>query len=313
MPLLKKFGSLLATALLSMFLINGAYAAGEKFIFVYHAPNADTFWDTVKNAVQTAAEAMDVTVEARNPPNGDLITMVKLLEEAVASNPDAILTTIADYDILRGPITSAVKKGIPVVTLNSGTKEQSDALGALFHIGQPEYDAGFGAGRKARAAGIKSFLCVNNFINNPVSIDRCQGFADGLDVPLEGSMIDAGVDASQVAERVEAYLTENPSTEAILTLGAIAAAPTLRLLEETGRSAYVVTFDISQDVVNAIKADKIQFAIDQQPFLQGFTPVVSLALYIRYGLVPLDDVNSGPGFVTKENLSFVEKYAGRFR
>ena len=58
--------------------------------------------------------------------------------------------TIADFDVLEGPVTNAVDKGIPVVTINSGTHEQSEALGALLHVGQPSNDAGFGAGKRGR-------------------------------------------------------------------------------------------------------------------------------------------------------------------
>jgi simple sugar transport system substrate-binding protein len=147
----------------TMFGSSAAVASGEKFVLISHAPDSDSWWNTIKNAIGIAGEQMGVDVDYRNPTTGDLADMARIVEQAAASNPDGIIVTIADYDVLKGPITSAIAKGIPVVTINSGTREQSEMLGALAHIGQPEYDAGFGAGKRAKAAGATKFLCVNHF------------------------------------------------------------------------------------------------------------------------------------------------------
>ena len=55
------------------------------------------------------------------------------------------------------------------------------------------------------------------------------------------------------------------------------------------------------------------FGIDQQPFLQAYLPVVVLTNYHRYGVLPGNNINSGPGFVTAEGLEMVEKFAGEYR
>ncbi|MEH6443734.1 MAG: sugar ABC transporter substrate-binding protein [Oceanospirillaceae bacterium] len=292
-----------------------AQAAGERFVLVSHADDADSWWNTIKNAIKEAGTAMEATVEYRNPPTGDLADMARIVEQAVASNPDGIIVTIADYDVLRGPIGKAIKKGIPVVTINSGTVEQSEKLGALLHVGQPEYDAGFGAGKRAKAAGIKSFVCVNHYIENPASVERCQGFADAIGTDLSGSMIDVGKDPLDIEKKVQAYLRKNKNTEAVLTLGPTSAHPTIRALKKIKQAGtmYFGTFDLSQEISKAIKDDTIKFAIDQQPYLQGYMPVVILSLYSRYGIVPSNNINSGPGFITKANIAQVEKLAGEVR
>ena len=147
-----------------------AVAEGERFVLISHAPDSDSWWNTIKNAIKIAADQMDVTVEYRNPPTGDLADMARIVQQAAASNPDGIIITIADFDVLSGPVMDAVDRGIPVITINSGTPEQSEKLGALMHIGQPEYAAGFGAGKRAKATGVTAFLCVNHYITNPASI-----------------------------------------------------------------------------------------------------------------------------------------------
>ena len=296
-------------------MVSTAQAAGERYVLVSHAPDSDSWWNTIKNAIREAGDHLDVTVDYRNPPTGDLADMARIIQQAAASNPDGIITTIADYDVLRGPITNAVRKGIPVIAINSGTPEQAADLGALMYVGQPEYDAGFGAGQKAKAAGVTKFLCVNHFITNPASVERCSGFADALGVDLGSQMIDSGIDPTEIENKVSAYLRTNPDTNGILTLGPNSAHPTIRALEKNGMAGKIFfgTFDLSGEIAEAIKADVIDFGIDQQPYLQGYIPVAVLTLYNRYGVLPGNNVNSGPGFVTKSNVALVEKLAGEYR
>lgn len=293
-----------------------ALADGEKFVLISHAPDSDSWWNTIKNAIALASDEMKVSVDYRNPPTGDLADMARIVEQATASSPAGIIVSIADFDVLSGPIKAAVDQGIPVITINSGTQEQSHELGALMHVGQPEYEAGKGAGERAKAAGATKFVCVNHYITNPASVERCQGFADGLGVPLGSSMIDSGLDPSEVQNKVAAYLSANPDTDAILTLGPNSAEPTIRAVKDAGLEnddVVFATFDLSADIAQAIKDGVIDFAVDQQPFLQGYLPVVFLTNYVRYGVIPANDVNSGPGFITADNLAQVELLAGKYR
>ncbi len=292
-----------------------AVAEGEKYILVSHAPDSDSWWNTIKNGIALAGKQMDVKVEYRNPPTGDLADMARIIEQAAASKPNGIITTLADYDVLSGPIRNAVDQGINVIIMNSGTPEQAAELGALMYVGQPEYDAGLAAGQRAKRDGVGSFLCVNHYITNPASTERCQGFADGLGVPLGNQAIDSGQDPAEIKNKVLAYLSANPKTDAVLTLGPTSADPTIAALEENGMAGdiYFGTFDLGTEIVKGIKSGIINWGIDQQPFLQAYLPVVILTNYDRYGVLPGNNINSGPGFVTKDGLTLVEKYAGEYR
>ncbi|MCP4074592.1 MAG: sugar ABC transporter substrate-binding protein [Gammaproteobacteria bacterium] len=292
-----------------------AVAAGERYILVSHAPDSDSWWNTIKNGITLAGKQMGVKVEYRNPPTGDLADMARIIEQATASRPNGIITTLADFDVLSGPIRNAVDQGINVIIMNSGTPEQTRKVGALMFVGQPEYDAGYAAGLRAKGDGIKSFVCVNHVISNAVVAERCRGFADGLGIKLGNSMLDSGQDPSEIKNRVLAYLSANPKTDAILTLGPTSADPTLLALKENGLAGdiYFGTFDLGDNIVKGIKSGIIQWGIDQQPFLQAYLPVVVLTNYDRYGVLPGNNINSGPGFVTKDGLTLVEKYAGEYR
>ncbi|PVA05534.1 sugar ABC transporter substrate-binding protein [Thalassorhabdomicrobium marinisediminis] len=316
-----KMSKLLASAALvaAPFLATTAVADGHgddlTYILVSHAPDSDSWWNTVKNGIALAGEQLDVTVEYRNPPTGDLADMARIIEQAAASQPDGIITTLADFDVLSGPIREAVDQGIDVIIMNSGTPEQTREVGALMFVGQPEYDAGLAAGQRAKDDGVESFVCVNHVISNAVVAERCRGFADGLGIDLGESMIDAGQDPSEIKNRVTAYLNANPETDAILTLGPVSADPTILAVEEMGIAGdiYFGTFDLGDNIVAGIKDGTIQWGIDQQPFLQAYLPVVVLANYDRYGVLPGNNINSGPGFVTADGLEMVEKFAGEYR
>ncbi|GAC13920.1 sugar ABC transporter substrate-binding protein [Aliiglaciecola lipolytica] len=306
---------MLTCLLTSAFVATDANAKGERFILISHAPDSDPWWNTIKNAVKEASERMDVSVLYRNPSTGDLADMARIVEQAVASNPDGIIVTIADFDVLKNPLEKATKKGIPLVTINSGTHQQSQDLGALMHIGQPEYQAGFMAGEKAKQAGVKQFVCVNHYITNPSSVERCQGYADALGVTLGGNMLDSSQDPGHIEKKVQAYLRSHPATDGILTLGPTSAIPVINLVNKMRLQTQVhfSTFDLSNEITSAISQGTIDFAIDQQPYLQGFMAVTILALNIRYGIVPSNDMYSGPAFITQKNVAQVESLAGTVR
>lgn len=313
--LLKKLA--LTTALVAAPFMASADGHGDdlRYVLVSHAPDSDSWWNTVKNGIALAGEQMGVEVEYRNPPTGDLADMARIIEQAAASNPDGIITTLFDFDVLSGPIRAAVDQGIDVIIMNSGTPAQAREVGALMYVGQPEYDAGFAAGQRASGDGVGSFLCVNHYISSPSSTERCQGFADGLGVDLGNQMIDSGQDPAEIKNRVMAYLNANPTTEAVLTLGPTSADPTILALGDLGLAGemYFGTFDLGENIVQGLKDGVIEWGIDQQPFLQAYLPVVVLANYDRYGVLPGNNINSGPGFVTADGLAKVEEFAGEFR
>lgn len=295
--------------------VGSAAAADERIVFVGHWPPSDPFFVVVKNGAEAAAEDLGVELSFSNPASGELAQQARLIEQAVASRPDGIITTISDYDVISDAVRNATRRGIDVVTANSGTAEQSGDLGALLHVGQPEYVAGKAAGERAKAAGVSSFLCVNHFIAHPASVARCQGFADGLGVELGEQMIDSGTDPREVSSKVQAYLRNNPDTEAVLALGPASASPTIAALKDSGLAGdiFLASFDLSDDIVAAIENGTMDLAVDQQPFLQGYIPVQAIALHQRYGLLQANNVNSGPGIVTAENVELVKRHAGETR
>ena len=319
------------------------FAADGKYVLISHAPDSDSWWNTIKNAIKQAGEDFNVEVDYRNPPSGDLADMARLAEQAAARGYDGVIVSIADFNVLQKPLAQVTAKKIPLITINSGTQKESEQLGAVMHVGQPEYDAGKGAGEKAKAAGVKSFLCVNHYATNPASFERCRGFAEAIGADFKASTLDAGDDPTQIEAKVSAYLRNHKDTQAVLALGPTSASPAMRALQKMGldKKIFFATFDLSEEIAKGIKDGRVKFAIDQQPYLQGYIPVAVLAIMKKekttdlskvkdvlkanakfkarlaeYGLEPQygpRHISSGPGFVTKDNIAKVEKYAGQYR
>ncbi|MDX1540249.1 MAG: substrate-binding domain-containing protein [Geminicoccaceae bacterium] len=216
------------------------------------------------------------------------------------------MVSIPDADALRDSIQNAVAFGIPVVSMNSGSDVREE-LGVAVHVGQTEYEAGEGGGKRMAEAGVESAICVNQEVGN-VALDlRCEGFQAGLGEGANVEVISVSMDPTEIRNAVAAALNNNPDLGGVLTLGPVAADPALQALEQAGKLGEIEfgTFDLSPNVLQAIADGKMSFAIDQQQFMQGYLPIVILDLHKRYGLMPAGTVMTGPGFVTQENAEQV--------
>ena len=286
--------------------VAGSEGEGRVNIWVVtHGQASSAFWSIVRNGVDAASRQTDVQVTYRSPDVYRVETMRQLIDDAVAAKPDGLVVSIPS-DELREPIVRAVKAGIPVVSINSGS-DLSARIGTLAHIGQPEEQAGYEAGRRLAKAGAHTALCVNQEVGN-VGLDRrCAGFARAMREAGGTSRVVA-IDTKDIAgsEATLRDASRRPGVDAVLTLNntggeiAIDAAPV---------GATLGTFDYTPKVLRAVRSGRMEFAIDQQPYLQGYLPVVFLAERARYGLFPAQGqvVPTGPSFVTSANAAQVER------
>lgn len=336
-------------------LLSGVFRAADaappgtpRFVFISHAPDSDKWWNVIRNALKHASEDFSVEVDYKNPPTGDLNDMVKLIDESSSQNYQGMMVTIADYEKLKEPLLRVVKqKKMPLITVNSGTQQQSESIGAIMHIGQPELFAGGMAGEKARRANIHSFVCLNHYASNASSHERCKGFANGLGANAKAAMLELDGDPAAIQAKITKYLEDHPDTEAMLALGPTSAVPAIEALKtlKTGKTPYFATFDLSPQISAGIRSGVVAFAIDQQPYLQAYLPVAILVEYLKKPDASLDSldsikvgayvnpklsermaaydldllaakgrhINSGPAFVTKINIGKVDQYSGSYR
>lgn len=288
---------------------SGGTTRNLKFYVVTHGQASDPFWSVVKKGVDQAAKDMGVQVVYEAPPTFDMVAMSHLIDSAVAAHPDGLVVSIPDANALGPSIKAAVAAGIPVISINSGS-DVAKSLGVLVHIGQTEELAGMRGGEKMGAAGVKHALCINQEVGNAALELRCKGFKEGL-AESGGTVKEIGVNLSnptQTQQTVEAALQRDSSIDGILTLGPTGATPTIKALQDLNKTGQIklATFDLSSDVLTAIKNNQMLFAIDQQQYLQGYLPIVLLTLYrTNLNTIANDVLLTGPGFVDSTNVSKV--------
>ena len=288
-----------------------ASRANLKFYVITHGQASDPFWSVVKKGVDQAAHDMCVTALYESPTGTtfDVVAMSHLIDTAVAAHPNGLVVSIPDPKALGPSIKAAVAAGIPVISINSGS-DVAKSLGVLVHIGQTEEQAGIGGGERMGASGVKHALCVNQEVGNAALELRCKGFKEGLAM-TGGTITEIGVNLSnptQTQQTIQAALQHDSSIDGILTLGPTGATPAIRALQALNKLGQIklATFDLSSDVLNAIKNGQMLFAIDQQQYLQGYLPIVLLTLYsTNLNTIANDVLQTGPGFVTSANVAQV--------
>jgi simple sugar transport system substrate-binding protein len=272
-----------------------------RIAVVTHGPASSKFWAIIRNGVDTAARRLDVLVDYKSPDVFSVERMSELIDQAVAAKPDGLVVSIPS-DGLAPAIRRAVQAGIPVVSINSGSDSFRD-LGVLAHVGQIESRAGLEAGRRLASAGVRRALCLNQETDNKGVNARCAGLAKALrEVGGEATTF-AIDDESPRTPALIAQAVEATGAQGVLatnSVGGLAAAKGI-----TDRGVKIGTFDLGPDVLKAVMAGRIDFAVDQQAFLQGYMPVEMLAMRARYGIMPAqhDVVATGPNFVTRDNAA----------
>jgi simple sugar transport system substrate-binding protein len=286
----------------------GASAGGGDITVavVTHSAPGDPFWDVVKSGAEAAGKQEGVKVTYAGDP--DPAKQSQLIDNAVAQKVQGVAVSMANPDGLKESIQKAIAAGIPVITINSGL-EKSKQFGAITHVGQSEELAGEGAGEKFKSLGVKKMLCVIHEAGNVGLESRCSGAKKTF-----GDVQNLQVDVSNIADAqntIKSKLLADPSIDAILTLNPAIAKAAVAAKKDANSKAQIATFDVSSDVVAAILAGDVAFAVDQQPYLQGYLPVVFFALKVRNGndVGGGQPVYSGPGFVTKDNAAQVKKFA----
>ncbi len=272
-----------------------------RIAVVTHGPASSKFWAIIRNGVDSAARRLDVLVDYESPDVYSLDRMSALIDQAVATKPDGLVVSIPEPG-LAPAIRRAVKAGIPVVSINSGSN-LFRSLGVLAHVGQLEDRAGLEAGRRLADAGVRKAMCINQQVGNTGLDARCEGLARAMREVGGTSRVLAIVDDDPSTPGAIARAVEDAGVQGVLATNSLGGLAAAKGLADTG--VKIGTFDLGPDVLKAIQAGQIGFAVDQQAYLQGYLPIEMLALRARYGILPAqhDVVATGPNFVTRANAA----------
>ncbi|MBL1083990.1 sugar ABC transporter substrate-binding protein [Streptomyces actinomycinicus] len=279
------------------------------FAMITHSGDGDTFWDIVQSGAEQAARKDNIKFLYSHDDEAQ--QQAQLVDAAVDKKVDAIIVTLAKPDAMKAAVARAEKAGIPVITVNSGS-EESKAFGALTHIGQDETIAGRAVGDELNERGRKKALCVLHEQGNVGHEQRCDGVAE----TFRGSLLKLyvnGTNMPDVQSAIEAKLQADKSIDSVVTLGAPYADTAAKAKTDAGSKAEIDTFDLDAKVAASLESGTLGFAVDQQPYLQGYQAVDLLWLYKYNGdvLGGGKPVLTGPQIITKDQASALAAYTER--
>jgi simple sugar transport system substrate-binding protein len=281
--------------------------AGQQYTIamITHEQAGDTFWDKIRAGAEAAAAVHGIDLKYSNNEQGP--EQATLVQNAIDSKVDGIAVTLSSADAVIPVAQKAADAGIPVVAFNQGFAQYKQA-GAKMYFGSDEDLAGQTVGQRITADGGGKTLCIIQAQGSVALETRCAGvkktFANTENLQVNGA------DLPSVQQTIGAKLSQDPSITHIVTLGAPIALAAMQSQTDTGSTAKLITFDLNQDAAKAIQDGKIQFSIDQQPYVQGYMAVESLWLNLTNGndMGGGKPVLTGPSIVDKSNIDQILPY-----
>lgn len=285
--------------------------AGTKQLtiaMVTHEVPGDSFWDLIRKGAEMAAKKDNVTLKYSSDPEAP--NQANLVQSAIDSKVDGIAVTLAKPDAMAPAVKAALAANIPVTAFNAGY-DNWKAMGVQQYFGQDEKIAGRAAGERLAKEGKKHVLCVIQEQGQVALESRCAGVKEGF---TGGSFEILNVnskDMPSVESTMTAKLQQDPSIDAVMTLGAPIAQTAVKSKGNAGSNAEIATFDTNAALVDLIKGGQVKWAVDQQPYLQGYMAVDSLWLYLTNGdtVGGGQAVLTGPAFIDESNIDKVAEYA----
>ncbi|WP_405607107.1 sugar ABC transporter substrate-binding protein [Streptomyces sp. NBC_00076] len=277
---------------------------------VTHQGPGDTFWDIVRKGAEAAAAKDNIRLVYSNDPSAG--NQANLVQNAVDQKVDGIAVTLAKPEAMKDVVHKAAAAGIPVVGLNSGVSEWKK-LGLMEFFGQDETVAGEAFGKKLNEVGAKKAVCVITEQGNIGLTQRCDGAKKTFQGKTENLYVN-GTDMPAVKATITAKLQQDRSIDYIVSLGASYALTAVQSVSEAASKAKIATFDLNKDLTGAISKGTIQFAVDQQPYLQGYLAIDSLWLYKTNGNYMgggEQAILTGPAFVDESNVDQIAEFAAR--
>jgi simple sugar transport system substrate-binding protein len=271
-----------------------------KFTFVNHV-TTNTFFTPTQNGAADACKLLGCSYQWTGSQNSVISEMVNALNTAVTGAVNGIATSLIDPTAFNGPVSKALAAGIPVVAYNA------DAAGnpRLAYIGQDLFKSGQLMGQHINA--LVGSGDIGLFIATPGSLNlqpRINGAQSTLSKSIKAHVVATGAAQSQELTVIESYVSSHPSFKGFFAVDGGSTAATAQAIQKAGASKFKGGgYDLTPITEQLLSSGVIQFTIDQQPYLQGFLPILELYLYnVSQKLVGIADVDTGLKFLDKTTI-----------
>ena len=287
---------------------SGSNDADLTIAMVTHSDEG-SFWSVVKKGAEAAAKSEGVKL-IWSPSNNDPQKEAQLIGAAVSQKVDGLAVSVPNPDAIKGALEQAKAANIPIITLNSGA-DVSKALGAITHVGQDEVVAGRAAGERLKSRAPRRCCASSTSRTTSASRSAATGVKEGFGPAVTDLQVKGTANIATTQTEIKSKLQADKSFDAVMALNPDIAEAAKTAIKGASSSAKLATFDQSGPVIKDIEAGTIEFAVDQQQYLQGYLPIVFLKLFktnantVGGGQAVL----TGPGFVDKDNAATIEQLA----
>ena len=274
------------------------------FVFITTCAEAE-FFLPVRKGAHDAAEMMGVACDFIGTPGVDIPAQVEMVRQALDDGYDGIALNVIDPEAFDAVVREAAGRNVPVVAFNVDDHATDNAR--LAAVCQMLYAAGRTLGEQAAGFVPDGSRILMTLHDEGVSAldDRLRGAQDVLkERGVTWRVVVTGNEAG--ADIVAKALRDEPKIRAVLCTGqADTAAAGLAIEKEFAASSHAAAgFDLSPEILRLIRAGHIRFTIDQQPYVQGFYPVIQLTLLRRHGIQP-SSIDAGAGIIDRRNVDNV--------
>lgn len=286
--------------------------AQERYTYVMHSTPTNVFWQAVKRGMDDACAMIEADCQLLFlQQDGNFQEQLNNLEAAIAQEPDGIINTFAGGNIFDEALERATGQGIPIIASNV---DHPDGAYRLAYVGQDLEVAGYElAQAQSENFPAEGPIHVVIGVNGPGQVwseQRAAGIQRFMDEYIESNpdreityeRIDAGLDLSAVGSRVAAYV-QSQETTAYFDTGywMAGAAVSLRDLGKEAGDVLLAGFDLVPVVMEEMQNGFIQVTVDQQPYLQGFYPVMQLHLLNNYRFPPFT-IDTGKAMIYPDEI-----------
>jgi simple sugar transport system substrate-binding protein len=278
-----------------------------KFAFINHVTTNPFFVPTQYGAADASA-LVGTTYTWTGSDKADVGQMINAFNAAVSAKSDGIAVCVVDKGAFEAPIKNALKKGIPVLAYNADGA-RGGAKARMAYIGQALYESGFAMGQ--RIAGLVPKGDVGLFIATPGALN-IQPRIDGAVAAIKQSgkqlnpiVVPTDPDLTVELSKIDAWYLGHKNVAGMFAVDAGDTQGVGQIIQKHSLQGKVKGggYDLLPGTLKLIDTGFLDFTIDQQPYLQGFYPVIQLFLYkLSGGLVAPSDTNTGLLFVTKGNV-----------
>ena len=267
-----------------------AVSAGEqrlRFAFITCCRD-EAFFGPVKKGMNDAAAAQGVECVFLGTPGVDVRAQAAMVRQAVADGYNGIALNIIDPVAFDLVVAETMAQGVPVVAFNTDDRRTPNAR--LAGICQGYYEAGLALGAAADYIPPKSRVLLTQHDIGVSSLDdRLRGLQDALRKrDIAWKVICATNEPAKAVEIIERELRAQPDIRFVLATGLTDTEAAGHAIERSfaGKGHAAAGFDLTPELLRLLRAGVLRMTVDQQPYLQGYYPVVWLTHYCRYGLRP---------------------------